>query len=452
MLEAEVVAEPRRSPSASKSGVPSAKLDVSILGPLTIRRGSHTLGAHDLGGPKPRQILEILLLHLGTPVSKGRLIDLLWEGRAPVLALATLESHVSVLRRHLQPGTGKAGPLKTVTGGYLMDRALVDLDLDRFDVLFRLAAQAEPRRALSFLTEALALASAPLLGGELLPAWAEQERSMHAARVVEAKVMAAQAACAQGLSEIAMAWATSALEDDVLAERAWTVLVLGLERSGQLTAALRAFDRCRHVMDQEMGCAPGPLLQAAHVRLLQATAAADGPESVLEIAGTARTGPAEREGRGESGGRAGYGLPESGDAERLVLAVGPSAQFVEQITDALNREPGLRSVGAATSVESAIAMARDVKPDALVMAYRLPDGTGLDAARQILLALPAARIVILASECSPEALCEAAALGVCAFLPQAGPLPTVMDTLRHAGSGNMLVHPSIVARLGQGKG
>lgn len=446
MLEVEVASEPHQAPSASKSRLPSGKLDVSILGPLTIRRGTQTLGAHDLGGPKPRQILEILLLHLGAPVSKCRLIDLLWEGHAPVLALPTLESHVSVLRRHLQPGTGKAGPLKTVTGGYLMDRARVDLDLDRFDVLFRLAAQAEPRRALSFLTEALALASAPLLGGELLPAWAEEERSMHAARVVEAKVLAAQAACAQGDSEIAMAWATSALEDDVLSERAWTVLVLGLERSGQLTAALRAFDRCRHVMDQEMGCAPGPVLQAAHVRLLQGTAAGDQPESVLEIAWSARPGRTAGEARAE------YLRSESGEAERLVLTVGHTAQFVEQFTDALDREPCLRSVGAATSVESAVDMARALKPDALVMAYRLPDGTGLDAARQILLVSPAARIVMLASGCTPEALCEAAAMGVCAFLPIEGPVATVLDTLRHATSGNMLVHPSIVAKLGQGYG
>lgn len=444
MLEVEVVSEPHRAPSASKSRVQPAKLDVSILGPLTIRRGNQTLGAHDLGGPKPRQILEILLLHLGAPVSKCRLVDLLWEGRAPVLALPTLESHVSVLRRHLQPGTGKAGPLKTVTGGYLMDRALVDLDLDRFDALFRLAAQAEPRRALGFLTDALALASAPLLGGELLPAWAEEERSMHAARVVEAKVLAAQAACAQGKSEVAMAWATSALEDDILAERAWTVLVLGLERSGQLTEALRAFDRCRYVMGQEMGCVPGPVLQAAHARLLQGTAAGDQPESVLEIAGSAPAG------RSAVGARPEPIQPESGAAERLVLTVGHTAQFVDQFTDALDREPGLRSVGAATSVHSAIAMSRDLKPDALVVAYRLPDGIGLDAARQILQVLPAARIVMLAAGCTAEALCEAAAMGVCAFLPNEGPLATLLDTLRHAKSGNMLVHPSIVARLGQG--
>ena len=439
MLELDIASKPQHPPWGPRLRAPSRKLDVSVLGPLTVRRGTETLGAHELGGPKPRQILEILLLHLGAPVSKGRLIDLLWEGQAPTLALPTLESHVSVLRRHLQPGTGKAGPLKTVTGGYLMDRALVNLDLDRFDVLFRLAAQTEPRRALSFLTEALALAPAPLLGGELLPAWAEEERTMHASRVVEAKVLAAQAACSLGESETAIAWATAALEDDVLAERAWTVLVLGLERAGQLTAALRAFDRCRHVMDKEMGCAPGPLLQAAHARLLQCTAAAEvgAPEKVLEIAGTAPGRPTPAAGGG----------PGTAAAVRLVLTVGHDARFVELLTDALDREPDLHSIGAALSAESGVAMRRALNPDAVIMAYRLPDGTGLDAARQMLLESPETRIVMLTAECTPAALCEAAALGVCAFLPQDGPLALMLDTLRHVKTGNMLVHPSIVARL-----
>ena len=433
MLELDVAPKPHHAPSAPRTTKPPGKLDISILGPLTIRRGTETLGAHELGGPKPRQILEILLLHLGAPVSKGRLIDLLWEGQAPAAALPTLESHVSVLRRHLQPGTGRAGPLKTVTGGYMMDRARVSLDLDRFDVLFRLATQTQPRPALSLLTEALALAHAPLLDGELLPAWAEEERAMHAARVVEAKVLAAQAACSLKDSETAIAWATAALEDDVLAERAWTVLVLGLERAGQLTAALRAFDRCRHVMDQEMACAPGPVLQAAHARLLQCTATreAEAPVKVQENAGSATSG-----------------RQDSTADEQQVLTVGRHSRF-ELLTAALDREPDLQSVGTALSVDLGVKMRRVLQPHVVIVAYRLPDGTGLDAARMMLLEAPETKIVMLAAECTLGTLCEAAALGVCAFLPQDGPMTLLLDTLRHAKTGNMLVHPSIVARLAQ---
>ena len=159
------------------TGPATCRLEANIIGPLRIRRGETVLGYGELGGPKPRQILELLLLNLGAPVSKDRLIDILWAGQAPPEALPTLESYVSVLRRHLQPGMGKDGPLRTVTGGYMLDRALVDLDLDRFESLVHGAESATPQRAIVLLQEALGLASAPLMGDELVPSWAEAGRT-----------------------------------------------------------------------------------------------------------------------------------------------------------------------------------------------------------------------------------------------------------------------------------
>jgi hypothetical protein len=69
---------------------PSGVLEIKILDPLRIQCGDATLDASTLGGINPRQILEILLLNLGTPVFKDRLIDILWAGRPPAEALPTL--------------------------------------------------------------------------------------------------------------------------------------------------------------------------------------------------------------------------------------------------------------------------------------------------------------------------------------------------------------------------
>ncbi|RJT74350.1 histidine kinase, partial [Arthrobacter cheniae] len=178
----------------SEASRQSSALQIKVLGSLSIRRGNTTLNANDLGGPKPRQVLEILLLNFGSAVSKTRMIDLLWNGNPPAGALPTLESYVSVLRRRLQPGAGRAGPLRTVTGGYVIEPSIVDLDLNRFHTLTRLAGVAAPPAALPLLTEALELASAQLLGDELLPAWAEEERALHAERVGHARVLAAETA------------------------------------------------------------------------------------------------------------------------------------------------------------------------------------------------------------------------------------------------------------------
>lgn len=251
------------------------KIHVQILGTLKIRTGDVVLEAGEVGGPKARQILEILLLQLGTPVSKSRLIDMLWEGSAPLAAVSTLESYVSVLRRCLQPGQGKNGVLRTTTGGYMLDPEIVDLDLSRFDSLILRAEGSEPKIALPLLRQALALATEPLLGSELLPGWADAERSVHAARVASAGIQAAKLALELGMNLEAIRLSQEVLDRDTLNEAAWTCLVLGLEMGGNPLQGLQALDHCRRVMDRELGCSPGPVLQQAQERLLRQTSAAD---------------------------------------------------------------------------------------------------------------------------------------------------------------------------------
>jgi SARP family transcriptional regulator, regulator of embCAB operon len=412
-------------------------LQISVFGPLTIRRGGNELTAKDLGGPKPRQVLEILLLSFGSAVSKTRIMDLLWDGNHPAVALPTLESYVSVLRRHLQPGAGRTGPLRTVTGGYAIDRSLVELDLDRFETLTKAATQAEPREALAFLTEALGLASAPLLGDELLPAWAEEERALHAAQVNLARVLAAETALTVGEPRKAISFAGAAVKEDPLNERGWAALVLGLECNGENTEALRAFDRCRRVMNEELGCAPGPVLKEAQARLLTSTAAASGP---AEIRGPIQVVKESR-----------HSAPAVArqETERLrILIVDDHTTFSDLLAGALDREPDLKSVGAAKSVASAVTMFQDLRPDVVIMDLHLSDGSGLTASERILAEAPEARIVMLTGNPSQEALREAAGMGVCAFLPKDGALGVMLDTLRHAHPGNLIVHPSLVARLG----
>lgn len=378
------------------------RLDVQIIGSLRIRRGDTVLGYGELGGPKPRQILELLLLNLGAPVSKDRLIDILWAGQAPPEALPTLESYVSVLRRHLQPGMGKDGPLRTVTGGYLLDRSLVDLDLDRFDALVRRAESAAPQRAIVLLQEALGLASGPLMGDELMPSWAEAERARHAARVFHARILAAESALALGRTRLAATWAAEAVANDPLSERAWTALVLGFEKSGQPTEALRAFDQCRRIMDREMGCTPGPVLRSVYARLLEATA-----DTSCPAAGATPALPRIR-----------------------VMIINRHRTFTELLAGALDREQDLLSVGAAASAQAGVDLVRELAPDVVILDYGLPDDDGMAAAVRILAAAPHTRIVMVAGAPTPEAQRQAAAAGICAFLPKDGSLATLLDALR----------------------
>jgi hypothetical protein len=51
---------------------------IRLFGALEIEDGPRTLGARDLGGARPKQVLEILLAARGHRVSTDRLADLLW--------------------------------------------------------------------------------------------------------------------------------------------------------------------------------------------------------------------------------------------------------------------------------------------------------------------------------------------------------------------------------------
>jgi DNA-binding SARP family transcriptional activator len=253
----------------------SLHISVQLFGSLLVRRGTIVLDARQLGGPKPRQVLEILSLHLGTAVSKDRLVSLLWNDDPPVEAVPTLESYVSVLRRNIQPGAGKSGPLQTVNGGYLLDRTRVEVDLDEFDILLQRATRAPAPESLGLLRQALRLSAAPILGDELYAVWADEERMLCTARVVSALIVAAETAALMHESAEAVLWANRALALDPLNERAWLALILGLEQAGRLAEGLRAYERCRRALDRELGCTPSDDLRALQSRLLHATAVGD---------------------------------------------------------------------------------------------------------------------------------------------------------------------------------
>ncbi|WP_230977550.1 response regulator transcription factor [Georgenia yuyongxinii] len=138
----------------------------------------------------------------------------------------------------------------------------------------------------------------------------------------------------------------------------------------------------------------------------------------------------------------------SPDMPTRVLVVDDHTTFAELLTGALDRENDLVSVGFASSAASGVQHFRVLRPDVVVMDFHLPDANGISAAKEILDEDPSARVVLLTGDPTHEALERAAAIGVCAFLPKDGSLATVLEVLRHARPGAMIVHPSLLTQLG----
>ena len=139
---------------------------------------------------------------------------------------------------------------------------------------------------------------------------------------------------------------------------------------------------------------------------------------------------------------------DTSEAAIRILIVDDHTTFVELLAGALDREADMCSVGSATTVREGIDKFMALRPDVVVMDYHLPDGCGLAAASRILAITPSTRVVVLTGDTTFSALEQAAAIGVCAFLQKDGSLATMLDTLRHARIGGIMVPPSLVVQLG----
>ena len=79
-----------------------AMLGIRLFGPLELTANGRRLGPRDLGGVKPKQLLEVLLVHRGHAVAKEQIADQLWGQAQPQNVSATLETYVlQLLRRQL---------------------------------------------------------------------------------------------------------------------------------------------------------------------------------------------------------------------------------------------------------------------------------------------------------------------------------------------------------------
>lgn len=130
-----------------------------------------------------------------------------------------------------------------------------------------------------------------------------------------------------------------------------------------------------------------------------------------------------------------------------VLVIDDHLTFAELLTAALDREPDLVSVGHATSASEGVALCRQLLPDLVVMDVQLPDGDGFSATSAILASHPAARVIVLTAHATAEVFERAAKAGACGFLPKDGSLAAMLQTLRNARPGSLVVDPALVAGL-----
>lgn len=230
-----------------------------VLGPLQAEKRERPV---DLGGPKQRTLMAALLVHEGKPVSTDRLTDLLWGDHPPATASKTLQKYVSQLRKEV------SDILVTHPGGYAIELGDDQVDANRFEALLVSAGrETRPAERAELLEQALGM-----WRGDPYPELADPTGMAERTRLSELRLLAVEdlieARLDLGQHERLVGELEALVSEHPLRERLWGQLMVALYRSGRQSEALRAYQRLRRILGEELGIEPSPEIQDMEDRIL----------------------------------------------------------------------------------------------------------------------------------------------------------------------------------------
>lgn len=251
-------------------------LRVSVLGQLTVTDcDGGLLPAGELPR-RARQVLAVLAARHDRIQSKDALADAVWGEELPGNHAGALEHYVSVIRRRLQPTGGPANWfIVTRSGGYLFDTSRASLDLAHLRVLLRQLDTLGPDD-LQVHEEILRLARQLPFPEDPYADWAEPVRSEVSVAAVNALLRLAAAALAEDAPR-SFRLASEAIELNPFLESGYHAAMTAAVAMGRPDDALRIFERCRQVLDSELGVAPSAELAMIKQSVLAGRAPAVAP-------------------------------------------------------------------------------------------------------------------------------------------------------------------------------
>lgn len=259
-----------------------------VLGPLEASRDGVVVG---LGGPKQRSVLALLLLDAGRIVPAPRIVEAVWGSEGADGAAASLQVHVSALRKQLRdPDDAETVErIAYVRPGYRIEVGPGELDLHEADSALaqarELRAAGDGTGASLLLRYALSLWRGPALADLAdIPSMApvlvgvERRRAVLLHECVDVELaLGRHLALVPELEE--------AVDAAPLDERLAGQYMLALYRSGRQADALAAYHRTADRLADELGIDPGPALRATHEAILRQDLALD-VASVADVAET----------------------------------------------------------------------------------------------------------------------------------------------------------------------
>ena len=241
-----------------------------ILGPLEVTDGGEPI---DIGSRQQRGLLALLLLNANQFVATERILDELWHDD-PSGKERTLWVYISRLRSVLEPGRqahARSDVLVTRDHGYSLIVDDADVDANRFAELVAAGNRQlndDPDEAARLLSNGLDLWRGAALEDFRYDNFAQADT----ARLDELRIVATEDRIDADIRAMRHRSVLGELEKLVLdhphRERLLSLQMISLYRSGRQADALRAFERYRRTVGDELGIVPSPDLRRIQEQVL----------------------------------------------------------------------------------------------------------------------------------------------------------------------------------------
>jgi len=148
----------------------------------------------------------------------------------------------------------------------------------------------------------------------------------------------------------------------------------------------------------------------------------------------------------ESAAPSNGGVQHDGEPTRILI-IEDHLVVAEGLTALINHQADMKVVGNVGTLAECVPAAAELDPDVVLIDFRLPDGTGPDAAMAIRSLRPAAKMIFLTREDTDAARFAAVQSGASAFIHKSKAAADVVSTIRDVARGKMLITPRTIASL-----
>jgi DNA-binding NarL/FixJ family response regulator len=131
-----------------------------------------------------------------------------------------------------------------------------------------------------------------------------------------------------------------------------------------------------------------------------------------------------------------------------VLLVDDHPLFLDGVRAALTGAPDIEVVGEAHDCREAVEKATALRPDVVLMDLNLPDGSGVDAARQILATSPETGILVITMSDDDDAVVAAMRAGARGYVVKGAGRADLLHSVATVAAGGAVFSPAVAARLG----